>query len=235
MTTPQNGPAESLPADIFPDDALDIRWVVPAQFHSLGVELPEQEREAHLAEVAAEIWCGGTEFQRSTVASWYSDIAATAGEEGAVYSGFLLAGTEDDRVTVATLVIQADQADTADADTVAAAIQDMLSLDPANEVFRVPAPVGPVVVAVAGSLAEVDDEFGNKAKLELAQASAYIPVPGADTLVTMTISTPMLIDFPEYVTMLAGLVETVVYDRPGTQPATALPGPDQAKITEAFG
>ncbi|MFD8598667.1 hypothetical protein ACFV1L_27050 [Kitasatospora sp. NPDC059646] len=231
MTTPQAGPAE-----IFPDEPFDIRWVLPAQFHSLGVDLPEQEREAHIAEVSAEVWCGGTQFQRDTVASWYSDIAATAAEDGAVYSGFLLAGTEDDRVTVATLVIQADEADTADAETVTAAILDMLSLDPANETFRTEAPVGPVVVALSGSLAEVTDDLGNTAKLELAQASAYIPVQGADTLVTMTISTPTLVDFPEYVTMLAALVETVEYGRPGGQPAgTDLPGPDNTKLLEAFG
>ncbi|MFJ5923059.1 hypothetical protein ACIQF6_10670 [Kitasatospora sp. NPDC092948] len=230
MTTQQPGPAE-----IYPDEPLDIRWSLPVQFHSLGVDLPEQEREAHIAEVASEVWCGGTEFQRTTVASWYSDIAATAAEDGAVYSGFLLAGTEDDRVTVATLVIQADEADTSDAEAASAAIQDMLSLDPANEVFRTVAPVGPVVVSIAGSLAEVSDEEGNTAKLELAQASAYIPVPDSDTLVTMTISTPTLTDFPEYVAMLAALVETVEYDRPGAQPATALPGPDTAKMLEAFG
>ncbi|MEV4557053.1 hypothetical protein AB0K51_08645 [Kitasatospora sp. NPDC049285] len=215
----------------------DIRWEVPVQFHSLGVELSEEQREAHLGEVAAEVWSGGTEFQRSTVASWYREIAASAAEDGAVYSGFLLGGTEDDRVTIATLVIQADEADTSDAEVAAAALHDLLSLDPADEVFRAQAPVGPVVVTVSGSLVELPDEGEGATTLELAQACAYVPVPGADTLVTMTLSTPSLVDFPEYVAMLAGIVDTVVYDRPGVpgEVAPVVPGQAAANITEAFG
>lgn len=236
MTNPQPPVPEQAPAD----DALDIRWQIPAQFHSLGVDLPEAERAAHLAEVSAEVWCGGTEFQRGTVAAWYEEIAASAAEEGAVYSGFLLAGTEDDRVTLATLVIQAEQADTSDAGAVAAAIHELLSLDPANEVFRVEAPVGPVVVQVSGTVTEVDGEDGESAELQLAEASAYIPVPQADTLVTMTVSTPTLTDFPEYVAMLAALVDSVVHDRPGAEPGAgaagaALPEQSAARILEVFG
>ncbi|WP_354638708.1 hypothetical protein [Kitasatospora camelliae] len=222
-------------AEAVPDDGLDIRWEIPVQFHSLGVELPEDQREAHLAEVSAEIWSGGTEFQRTTVAGWYGEIAASAAEDGAIYSGLYLGGTEDDRITIATLVIQADQADTEDAETAAAAMQDMLSLDPANEVFRTEAPVGPVVVVISGVIAEFPDQGEGPAKLELAQVTAYIPVAGAGTLVTMQLSTPSLPDFPEYVGILAGIVETVVYDRPGA-PTAAIPDQQTvARITEAFG
>lgn len=230
----QTDTAEAVPDDV-PDDVPDIRWELPVQFHSLGVDLPEEQRAAHLAEISAEIWSGGTEFQRETVAGWYGDIAASAAEDGAIYSGLLLAGTEDDRVTVATLVIQADPADTDDAGVVADALQEMLSVDPANEVMRTEAPVGPVVVTVSGAVVEFPDGGEGATTLELAQATAYIPVPGAGTLVTMQLSTPSLRDFPEYVGILAGVVDTVVYDRPGV-PAPDVPQQQTAaRITEAFG
>lgn len=95
-----------------------LYWNVPVLFHSLGLELPEEDREAHIAEVAREVWVGGTDFQRDTVASWYRDIARTAAAAGAVYSGFLLGGLDDGRISTGTLVIQVDQVDTADAEAV---------------------------------------------------------------------------------------------------------------------
>ncbi|GAA2105893.1 hypothetical protein GCM10009759_43460 [Kitasatospora saccharophila] len=223
-------------SEVIIDDPLNLHWEVPAQFHSLGVELPEEERDAHLAEVSEEIWSGGNEFQRTTVAAWYRDVADTAAEEGAVYSGILIARTPDDRATVATLLIQADPADTQDADAVAASLLEMLSADPANDVFDVAAPVGPVVVSAFGTIAEFDDGAGGKTELTLAQASAYIPVPRADTLLTMTISTPTLADFPEYVGMLGMLVDSVVYDEPGAEPrAPAISQESASRITEMFG
>ncbi|WP_033219063.1 hypothetical protein [Kitasatospora phosalacinea] len=248
MTTDQNDQSVPSPrgedtalvvtplSEVIVENPLDIRWEVPAQFHSLGVELPEEEREAHLAEVSEEIWSGGTEYQRTTVAAWYRDVADTAVEAGAVYSGFLIARTADDRATVATLLVQADHADTQDADAVASSLLEMLSADPANDVFDVTAPVGPVVVSAFGTVAEFDDGAGGKTELTLAQASAYIPVPRADTLLTVTISTPTLEDFPEYMGMLAMLVDSVVHDEPGAEPQA--PGPDQessSRITEMFG
>ncbi|MFD7729210.1 hypothetical protein ACFV6F_02335 [Kitasatospora phosalacinea] len=248
MTTDQNdrpvpsprdegaAPAETPLSQVIVEDPLDIRWEVPAQFHSLGLELPEEERDAHLAEVSEEIWSGGTEFQRTTVAAWYRDVADTAAEEGAVYSGLLIARTPDDRATVATLLVQADHADTRDADAVASSLLEMLSADPANDVFDVAAPIGPVVVSACGTVAEFDDGAGGKTELTLAQASAYVPVPGADTLLTMTISTPTLEDFPEYMGMLAMLVDSVVHDEPGAQPQERPLSPESAsRITEMFG
>ncbi|BAJ30383.1 MULTISPECIES: hypothetical protein [Kitasatospora] len=213
-----------------------LYWNVPVLFHSLGLELPEEDREAHIAEVAREVWVGGTDFQRDTVASWYRDIARTAAAAGAVYSGFLLGGLDDGRISTGTLVIQVDQVDTADAEAVAGSIEELLSLEPANEVFTVDAPVGPVVVAAYGTVNEFDDGEGGRARLELAGATAYIPVPQADTLVTMTVSTPTLSEFADYMTALATVVESVELVRPGEQRvAPALSRESADRITEMFG
>ncbi|MFC8716781.1 hypothetical protein [Kitasatospora sp. NPDC057198] len=224
------------PAAEEPVDGPVVYWDVPVLFHSLGLELPEEEREAHLAEVAQEIWSGGTDFQRETVASWYRDIARDAAESGAVYCGFLLGVLDDGRISTGSLVIQSEQADTQDADAVAAAIEELLSNDPANEVFTVDAPVGPVVVAAYGAINEFDDGEGNRAKLELAEATAYIPVPQVDTLVTMTISTPILKEFSDYMAALATVVESVALVRPGEQrTAPVLSQESASRITEMFG
>ncbi|GLW70229.1 hypothetical protein Kpho02_25280 [Kitasatospora phosalacinea] len=213
-----------------------VYWDVPVLFHSLGLELPEEEREAHLAEVAQEIWSGGTDFQRETVASWYRDIAQNAAEAGAVYSGFLLGVLDDGRISTGSLVIQSAPADTQDAEAVAAAIEELLSNDPANEVFTVDAPVGPVVVSAYGTINEFDDGEGNQAKLELAEATAYIPVPQVDNLLTMTISTPILKEFPDYMAALATVVESVALVRPGEQrTAPVLSQESASRITEMFG
>ncbi|MER8185781.1 hypothetical protein [Kitasatospora sp. NPDC094015] len=216
----------------------DIRWEVPVFFHSLGVALPEPERAAHLAEISAEIWSGGTPFQRETVAGWYGEIAADAAEDGAVYAGLSLLGTEDDRITAATLVILAEEADTSDPEVAAAALVELLSLDPAHEVIRTDIACGPAVLVVSGMVLDLTAQAGEDgaAALELAQAEVYIPVPGADTLVVFRLSTPSLPEFPEYVTILARMADTVSYRPPGAQaPAAEVALPQQARITEAFG
>ncbi|WP_052681791.1 hypothetical protein [Saccharothrix sp. ST-888] len=219
------------------DAELDIRWEAPVVFHSLGVQLPEDQRQAHIAEIAAEVWSGGTEFQRTTVAGWYRDIAAEAAEDGAVYTGFALLGTGDDRVSVATLVILAEESDTSDPEIAAAALLERLSADPANEVFRSDVSCGPAVVSISGMVMDLTEQAGEPTSLELAQAEVYIPVPQTDTLLVCRISTPSIADFPDYVTMLAQMADTVVYDKPGTTPETAAAAtlPGQSRITEAFG
>ncbi|BFV56606.1 hypothetical protein KCMC57_up17100 [Kitasatospora sp. CMC57] len=219
--TPEPAPAP-VPSGL--DDELDIRWEVPVVFHSLGVSLPEEERAAHIAEVAAEVWSGGTEYQRTTVGGWYGEIAAEAAEDGAVYAGFALLGTEDDRVSTATLVILAEEADTSDPEIAAAALVELLSLDPANKVIRSDVSCGPAVLVVSGMIVDLTEQAGEPTKLELAQAEVYLPVPGTGTLLVCRISTPSLADFPDYVTLLAQMADTVVHRRPGD------PGPGGGRV-----
>ncbi|WP_371494827.1 hypothetical protein OG871_06285 [Kitasatospora sp. NBC_00374] len=225
------------PSAVLVDEPDDIHWEVPYFFHSLGVAMPEEERAAHLAEVSAEIWSGGTAYQRDTVAQWYGEIAADAAEDGAVYCGLSLMGTEDDRITSATLVILAEEADTSDPEVAAAALVEVLSLDPAHEVIRTEVSCGPAVLVLSGMVLDLSSQTdgAGPARLELAQAEVYIPVPGTGTLVVMRISTPSLPEFPDYVTILATAADSVRYRRPGEPEAAEVTLPQQTRITEAFG
>ncbi|WP_377269802.1 hypothetical protein [Peterkaempfera sp. SMS 1(5)a] len=213
-----------------------LSWRPPVHFHSLGLELPEEERPAHLAEIAAEIWPGGTEYQRTTVRGWYEDIAASAAADGAEYAGLYIGGTDDDRLTTATLVVRTDPADARDPDAVAAALEEMLSNDSANQVLRQEAPAGPVVVVVSGLLVTLpDEETGDRVELPLCTVTAHLPVAGADLLLTMQLSTPSAAEFPDYVALLASTVETVSYGEDPAEAGSAAQSAMAAGIEEAFG
>lgn len=56
-----------------PEPGFDFE--VPVHFHDLGMHLSEEQRWAHLGEVAAETWSGGTGYQRQTVRQLYADLA----------------------------------------------------------------------------------------------------------------------------------------------------------------
>ncbi|MFJ6214582.1 hypothetical protein ACIQGZ_14790 [Streptomyces sp. NPDC092296] len=212
----------------------DVRWEVPLWFHSLGLDLPPEQRTAHLDEIAAEVWAGGTDFQRSTVAAWYAEIAAAAEEDGVLYAGLNLFRTDDDRVATASLVVLATDADTSDPEAAAAALVELLSADPANEVLRTDVSCGPAVLSLSGLVVDLSGEDSAAVPLELAQAEAHIPVPGADTLLVLRLSTPSLREFPEYVRLLAQTADTVAYDRPDAG-AAAIPEQLAARVTGAFG
>jgi hypothetical protein len=213
-----------------------LYWCPPLYFHSLGLDLPEEERPAHLAEIAAEIWPGGTQYQRTTVQGWYEDIASSAAEDGAEYAGIYIGGTEDDRLTTATLVVRTDPADSREPDTAAAALEELLSRDPANHVFRQEAAAGPVVVAVAGLLVSLpDEETGRRVELPLCTVTAHMPIAGADLLLTMQLSTPSTRELPDYIALLASTVETVSYGEEPAPAAATAESAAESKIEEAFG
>ncbi|GAA2238320.1 MULTISPECIES: hypothetical protein [Kitasatospora] len=231
-------PAQAVPVDpLYADDDVDVRFEVPIWFHSLGLEMSEEQRAAHHAEIASEIWAGGTDYQRTTVAAWYAEIAEGALEDGVLYAGINYFRTDDDRLATANLVIQAEKIDTSDAGIAAASLVEMLSADPDQEVFRTDVHCGPAVVVVHGQVCEFGQEAGAPATLELAQAEVYIPVQGADTLLVMRISTPSLPEFPTYVTMLAQIADSVYFGRPSDAPGAtpAVPSAAASRITEAFG
>lgn len=190
-----------------------VQWRIPREFRSLGLELAPAERDRYLDAMAADIWAGGTEYQRDTVAYWYKQIAEAAADDGTLEAAFCLLRTADDRVTTATLSIVAEPVErAADIRTVVAGLVEALSDDPANEVLEVNTSGGPAVLVLSGlqmTARDGEDGASGSVTLDLAQASAYLPCPPVSQLVVLTLTTPMIQDFPDYVGVLAAVADSV--------------------------
>ncbi|GAA2397322.1 hypothetical protein GCM10010420_24000 [Streptomyces glaucosporus] len=237
MDTSEQNPgdgAPSLPPDWPEPDAPELYWEVPAEFHSLGLEYDDERREAHLSELAVRIWPGGTGEQHDTIASWYREVSSVAAGDEAVYAGIGLFSTDDDRLSIASLVIRCEQVDSADAHVAATALEEFLSNDPAQEVHRTEADCGPVVISFSGNLLSPTGEeeaigllpapSAPVPPLVTAQIDVYCPLPGISRLLVFSLSTPSTADFPWYVHMLSGIVDTVeVVARPLASPDVSGP------------
>jgi hypothetical protein len=221
-----------------------IQWRIPEEFRSLGLELEPAERDAYLDSMAADIWAGGTDYQRDTVAYWYKQIAEAAADDGTLEAAFCMLRTADDRVTTATLSIIAEPIErTPDVRTVVAGLVEALSDDPANEVLEVNTAGGPGVLVLSGLQMTARggaDGTGESVTLDLAQASAYLPCPPVSQLVVLTLTTPMVQDFPDYVGVLAAVADTVevsMETRPAA-PARQSPAdahPSTLSVRDVFG
>ncbi|MEU0741711.1 hypothetical protein [Streptomyces sp. NPDC006134] len=209
-----------------------IQWQIPKEFYSLGLELEAAERSAYLDSMAAEIWANGTDYQRETVAYWYKEIAEAAADDGALEAAFCMLRTEEGRVTTATLSVMAEPiASPGDAQTVIAGLVEALSNDPLNEVMEVNAESGPAVLTLSGmhmtARQGVEDSVA-PVTLELAQATVYVPCLPVSQLVVLTLTTPSIQDFPDYVGVLARVTDSVKVNME-QKPA----GPAQRRPTDA--
>lgn len=208
------------------DDEISL-WI-PTGFHSLGLEVPEEERQAHLEDVAAEIWPSGTDFQRETVTGWYSEIADSAAEDGALYAGLCLVATEDEEPGSAFLLIRAERADCSDAMLATTGLVEAFSADPAKEVYRATAAGRPIAVVFStltwtpSATAAAADQPATP--LTIATAEAYIPLPQISRILVLCISSPTLELFPDFVSLLSGIAETVEVGGTPTTEAVAAGG-----------
>jgi hypothetical protein len=187
----------------------------PESLHSLGVHLPAEERYEHLRGVAKAVWPGGTEFQRDTVLSWYSDVANDAVSGGAFYSGFWLASTDDDRITTASLLGRVDQLKEQDAQASASGLRELLSQNPATDVEPVDVPCGPAVLTITGmewtppSPEGNTSGNGNPAEVPMARVDLYVPVPVMSRLLVLSLTTPSVQELPEYVGLLSYIAQSI--------------------------
>lgn len=201
------------------DGGLSFR--IPGVMHSLALDLPPQERAAHIRDVAAEVWAAGTDFQRETTAEIYSGIADGAAEDGALYAGVCFLSLEDGQPASASLVVRAEETDRTDAETVAAAVAEGLSTQPGKETYRTTAGGRPVAVVFSVTNTPLGPEDPEEPEgpgepeepvLAVASAEAYIPLPEIAQLLVLGISTPTLEIFPDLVALLSGIAGTVEVD-----------------------
>ncbi|WP_354642589.1 hypothetical protein [Kitasatospora camelliae] len=210
---------------------------VPVDFHDLGMHLTDEERWAHLEEVASEIWSGGTDYQRQGVQQLYADVAAAAAGDGASYAGICMFATEDDRVSTASLIIRSDTIDSGDLETITGTLQESLSLNPSVDVYRTEVEVGPALVqfmAIEWTPPAPSADAPRPAAIPLVNVDVYIPLPKTRSLLVMSLTTPSLPDLPHYVALMSELAETVrVHDDQPTVPEQR--GESAARIEAAFG
>lgn len=221
-----------------------IQWQIPKEFYSLGLDLEPAERAAYLDSMAAEIWANGTDYQRETVAYWYKEIAEAAAEDGTLEAAFCMLRTEDGRVTTATLSIIAEPMSPAgDARTVTSGLIEALSNDPVNEVMEVNTEGGPAVLSLSGmqmTARQGDDGSSDPVTLDLAQASAYVPCLPVSQLVVLTLTTPSIQDFPDYVGVLARVTDSIKVNM-GQEPTAPAPRrptdahPSTLSVRDVFG
>ncbi|MER8186247.1 hypothetical protein [Kitasatospora sp. NPDC094015] len=212
---------------------------VPVAFHDLGLHLTDEQRWEHLAEVAAEVWSGGTPDQRAGVRQLYADVADAAAGDGASYAGLCLFATEDDRVSSASLIVRSETIEPGDVEAIAATLHETLSLNPDCDVYRTEVEAGPALVQFTGVEWTPPAVEGLPAPVAvpMARVDAYLPLPEARSLLVMSLTTPSLPELPHYVALLSELAETVQLLDDGLSPA--LPAqqgsPDAGRIAAAFG
>jgi hypothetical protein len=138
-------------------------------------------------------------------------------------------------VTTATLAIIAEPIEpigsVPDSRTVIAGLVEALSNDPVNEVMEVTTEGGPAVVTLSGiqmTAQPGEDASAEPVSLDLAQVTAYVPCLPVGQLVVLTLSTPSVQDFPDYVGLLARIADTVQLN-PEKKPARQA----QPRLTDA--
>lgn len=221
-----------------------IQWQIPEEFSSLGLDLEAKERATYLESMAEGIWAAGTDFQRGTVAYWHKEIADAATDDGILEAAFCMLRTADGRVTTATLSIIAEPiSSTGDIRTVTAGLVEALSDDPMNEVIEVNSESGPVVLSLSGmqmTARQEEQDGAEPVTLDLAQATAYVPCLSVSQLVVLTLSTPDIQDFPDYVGVLASVTDsvTVELEREPAAPTQSRPSdahPRTMSVRDVFG
>ncbi|MEJ8671374.1 hypothetical protein WKI71_32395 [Streptomyces sp. MS1.AVA.1] len=181
----------------------ELHLDVPGGFHSLGLDLDDEERQEQLWSIAEEVWPHGTDFQREVTFHSYREMADHALAENSFYAGFCLDEAPDGRLTTASLLARLDPLDEPDAELSVRGLFEALSVNDNNTVeeFRVPA--GPGVLVLCGIEWQSDPSDATAPSLPLARADVYLPLPRMQRLLVLSLTTPSLPDLPFYVSLLS--------------------------------
>ncbi|MGW2721528.1 hypothetical protein [Streptomyces sp. NPDC001492] len=181
----------------------ELHLDIPGGFHSLGLDLDEEEREEQLWSIAEEIWPHGTDFQREVTFLTYREMADHALAESSFYAGFCLDEAPDGRLTTASLLARLDPLDEPDAELSARGLFEALSANDNNTVEEIRVPAGPGVLVLCGLEWQSDPADDAAPSLPLARADVYLPLPRMQRLLVLSLTTPSLPDLPFYVSLLS--------------------------------
>ena len=187
-----------------------VEFESPDVFHEIPLHLPPDALDAQVAELAARIWPGGTDFQREATAAVYREVAGSLDADGVLHAALGLFATEDDRISTANLLVRIEEIEPGDPRIAAAALHEMLSLEPHRDVHEVDLECGPAVVSFHAT--EVDGEQ-IAAPFAFLHIELYVPSPFGGYLVVFSLSTPSLADLPVYVSLMSEIGESVHFAR----------------------
>ncbi|MFF5479635.1 hypothetical protein ACFY5C_20150 [Streptomyces sp. NPDC012935] len=186
-----------------PGPSSELHLDVPGGFHSLGLDLDDEERQEQLWSIAEEVWPHGTDFQREVTFHSYREMADHALAQNSFYAGFCLDEAPDGRLTTASLLARLDPLDEPDAELSARGLFEALSANENNAVEEIRVPAGPGVLVLCGLEWHSDPSDATAPSLPLARADVYLPLPRMQRLLVLSLTTPSLPDLPFYVSLLS--------------------------------
>ncbi|MGX1885365.1 hypothetical protein [Streptomyces sp. NPDC055287] len=181
----------------------ELHLDIPGGFHSLGLDLGEEERLEQIWSIAEEIWPHGTDFQREVAFHSYREMADHALAEDSFYAGFCLDEAPDGRLTTASLLARLDPLNETDAELSARGLFEALSANGNNTVEDIRVPAGPGVLVLCGLEWQSEPGDDTAPSLPLARTDVYLPLTRMGRLLVLSLTTPSLPDLPFYVSLLS--------------------------------
>lgn len=181
----------------------ELHLDIPGGFHSLGLDLDEEERLEQLWSIAEEVWPTGSDFQREVTFHTYREMADQALAGNSFYAGFCLDEAPDGRLTTASLLARLDPLDETDAELSARGLFEALSANENNTVEDIRVPAGPGVLVLCGLEWQSEPGDDTAPSMPLARADVYLPLARMGRLLVLSLTTPSLPDLPFYVSLLS--------------------------------
>ncbi|MFF1719531.1 hypothetical protein [Streptomyces sviceus] len=218
-----------------------FRFQVQPEFHEipLGAGADETALDEQMVAFARDYWGGQEEREplRALTAALYGVNSRHLVSEGAVFNAmgvFPVGGGEDgsksaERVSRCTLLVSVQDLDNPDPVLAAAGIAETLARSKhGGHVLPVRLPAGPAVVHVAGTRMVWELADGEQERFSV-RIEIWLPFPGEDRVLVMSLSTADVHDLYMYQAVLADIADTITFDDsgadrpedPSVAPATA--------------
>ncbi|MGW7054539.1 hypothetical protein [Streptomyces sp. NPDC054888] len=198
----------------------ELHLDIPGGFHSLGLDLGEEERLEQIWSVAEEIWPTGSDFQREVTFHTYREMADHALAGNSFYAGFCLDEAPDGRLTTASLLARLDPMNEPDAELSARGLFEALAANANNTVEDIRVPAGPGVLVLCGLEWQSEPGDDTAPFMPLARADVYLPLTRMGRLLVLSLTTPSLPDLPFYVSLLSKTAHDLTVTS-GTESAAA--------------
>ncbi|MEU2308631.1 hypothetical protein [Streptomyces misionensis] len=206
-----------------------LSFQVPSEFHEVPLAIGADQDVLYedLRRFARGYWGEQEELEplRALTEAMYAANADQLVAGGAIYNAlgiFPLGDSTDgseppERISRATLTISVREMENPDPYLTTAGILETLDNATENgeaaEVLPIDLPAGPAVVRVAGSRATWDLPEGEHERF-FVHIEVWMPFPGEDRLLLLSLSTPDTQDFQHYQAVLADIADTIAFGEP---------------------